>query len=164
MEFSEKRKILKGINLEIAKGKCIVLMGENGIGKTTSIRIICGLLSQNQGKISSKGKISYLPEVSSIYPYLIARESIDLFSNFGNVMYDTDLLLDMLKLPKDSKTLSKDNSKRTKRKTSMGIVMSTGSDLFVMDEHTMNPYIISVTMLLHFSFLTMLIFQIIGPN
>ena len=74
-----KRKILKGINLEIAKGKCIILMGENGIGKTISIRIICGLLSQNQGKISSKGKISYLPEVSSIYPYLTARESIDLF-------------------------------------------------------------------------------------
>ena len=74
-----KRKILKWINLEIAKGKCIVLMGENGVGKTTLIRIICGLLSQDQGKISSKGKISYLPEVSSIYPYLTARESIDLF-------------------------------------------------------------------------------------
>ena len=125
-----KRKILKGINLEIAKGKCIVLMGENGVGKTTLIRIICGLLNQDQGKISSKGKISYLPEVSSIYPYLIARESIDLFSNFGNVMYDTDLLLDMLKLPKDSKTLSKDNSKGTKRKTSIGMVMSTESDQF----------------------------------
>ena len=47
--FNENNYV-EGINLEIAKGKCIVLMGENGIGKTTSIRIICGLLSQNQGK------------------------------------------------------------------------------------------------------------------
>ena len=139
-------------------------MGENGVGKTTLIRIICGLLSQDHGKISSKGKISYLPEVSSINPYLIARESIVLFSNFGNVMYDTDLLLDMLKLAKNSKTLSKDYSKGTKRKTSMGMVMSTESDLFVMDEHIMNLGIISLTMLLHLSFLTMLIFQIIGSN
>jgi ABC-type multidrug transport system ATPase subunit len=45
-------------------------------------------------------------------------------------MYDTDLLLDMLKLAKNSKTLSKDYSKGTKRKTSIGMVMSTESDQF----------------------------------
>jgi ABC-type multidrug transport system ATPase subunit len=130
----KKKEILKGINLEVEEGKCVVLMGENGAGKTTLLKIICGLSSHDCGKIYTKGKISYLPEVFSIYPYLTARESLDLFSNFWNVMYDTDLLLDMLKLPKDSKTLSKDYSKGTKRKTSMGMVMTTESDIFIMDE------------------------------
>ena len=129
-----KHQVIKGISLKISKGKCVVLMGDNGAGKTTLLKIICGLLNQDSGHVHLNGKISYVPEVSSIYPYLSARESIDLFSNFGEVMYDTNSLLDMLKLPKDSRNYSKDYSKGTKRKTSLGMVMSTQSDLFILDE------------------------------
>ncbi|MGO1468760.1 MAG: ABC transporter ATP-binding protein [Tissierella sp.] len=71
-----KSEILHGINLYVESGRPLGLLGRNGAGKTTSIRIIMNLFSGNSGKILLNGKkfipkdhkIGYLPEERGLYP------------------------------------------------------------------------------------------------
>ena len=132
--INKTKEVLKGINFSIKKGQCIVIMGENGAGKSTFLKVLCGLLVQNSGTIITEGKISYLPETSSIYPYLSAEESIEYFSIFGDNTEDVSTIIKKLKLPEGSKTVSRNFSKGTKRKTSLGMIVSSESDIFILDE------------------------------
>ena len=73
--FGEKQ-VLKGITFESESGKAVGLLGRNGAGKTTSIRIIMGVFFQDSGEILVDGKkierdkirIGYLPEERGLYP------------------------------------------------------------------------------------------------
>ena len=67
----EQKQILKNINLKIPKGKIVGLLGKNGTGKTTLIKLINDLLTPTSGEILIEGQkpgveskkiISYLPE------------------------------------------------------------------------------------------------------
>ena len=73
--FGEKQ-VLKGITFESESGKAVGLLGRNGAGKTTSIRIIMGVFFQDSGEILVDGKkierdkirIGYLPDERGLYP------------------------------------------------------------------------------------------------
>lgn len=60
----KKKTILNNINLTISRGESIVFTGNNGIGKSTLLKIICGLVNFNSGNVSYSKKISfqYIPE------------------------------------------------------------------------------------------------------
>ena len=75
-DFDDKH-ILKDINLKIQNGRIIGLLGKNGMGKTTLIKLINDLLTPTSGEILIKGNkpgieskriISYLPEVPLVIP------------------------------------------------------------------------------------------------
>ena len=66
-----KKKVLKNVNLNIPKGKIVGLLGPNGSGKTTMIKLMNGLLQPDRGSIEINGMkpsietkkiVSYLPE------------------------------------------------------------------------------------------------------
>ncbi|MDR2084434.1 MAG: ATP-binding cassette domain-containing protein [Bacteroidales bacterium] len=59
--------LFKNINLSVAQGEKISLIGNNGIGKSTLLKIIAGNLMPNSGNIVSTGKIYYLPQHFSQY-------------------------------------------------------------------------------------------------
>ncbi len=56
-------RVLDDFSLSVSKGECVSLMGESGSGKTTVLRILCGLLKPDQGKIMLDGEdiTDYLP-------------------------------------------------------------------------------------------------------
>ncbi|MBX9702718.1 MAG: ATP-binding cassette domain-containing protein [Alphaproteobacteria bacterium] len=54
--------ILEDANFSLSPGEKIVLVGENGVGKSTVLRLIAGEISPDSGKIVAKGKIGYLPQ------------------------------------------------------------------------------------------------------
>jgi branched-chain amino acid transport system ATP-binding protein len=60
--------VLHGINLEVADGEVITLLGRNGAGRTSTLRAICGLIGKRTGSIQIQGQ-----ETTSLQPHLIAR-------------------------------------------------------------------------------------------
>lgn len=85
MNYSDK-EVLKGINLDIYKGNIIGYIGSNGAGKSTTIKILLGLVKGYSGSVSIFGKdiedesnnykekIGYVPEIAKVYESLTAKE------------------------------------------------------------------------------------------
>jgi urea transport system ATP-binding protein len=82
--------ILREINLDIQPGQVVCLMGRNGVGKTTLMKTIMGLIKPSQGSISFEGQnitqwstsqraragIGYVPQGRGIFPYLSVFENL----------------------------------------------------------------------------------------
>lgn len=139
----DNKKILDNINLIIQRGKIIGLLGKNGTGKTTLIKLINDLLTIDEGKILINGKeigseskriISYLPERSYLDRSMKIYETINFFEDFYDnfdsekakkLLKDLDLDLNM-KLSKMSKGMLE--------KLGLILVMSRKADLYILDE------------------------------
>jgi branched-chain amino acid transport system ATP-binding protein len=63
-----KSHILHGVSLSLKKGEIVCLLGRNGVGKSTTLKSIMGLVQPNEGRISFKGE-----ELIGKTPYMIAR-------------------------------------------------------------------------------------------
>lgn len=80
---------LQGLSLHFKKGIIAGLLGPNGAGKTTTISIICGLVKQDDGRVTVLGldnkadtlqikqKIGVVPQQIALYPQLSARENLE---------------------------------------------------------------------------------------
>ncbi|MBE6153503.1 MAG: ABC transporter ATP-binding protein [Firmicutes bacterium] len=137
------KKILKNINLKIPRGKIIGLLGKNGTGKSTLIKIINDLLTPTSGKVLVNGKeigveskkiISYLPERT----YLDKSMTVDKVINYFEEFYDNFDSKKARKLLKDlgldtTQKLSK-MSKGMQEKVQLVLVMSRKADLYILDE------------------------------
>ena len=85
-------KVLFGITAEVGKGECVCLLGRNGVGKSTTIRSIMGLLTPSQGRIVWKDQdiagwsphriaragIGFVPEDRRIFAELTVWENLDI--------------------------------------------------------------------------------------
>lgn len=139
----DNREILKDINLSIHSGKIIGLLGKNGVGKTTLIKLINDLLTPTSGQILIKGQkigietkkaISYLPERTYLNKQMKVSEVISYFEDFYDNFDSTKAkrLLEDLGLDINQK-ISK-MSKGMQEKVQLVIVMSRNADLYVLDE------------------------------
>lgn len=139
----DNKKVLDDISFKITNGKIIGLLGKNGTGKTTLIKLINGLLIPDTGKIlingkeigiESKKRVSYLPERTYLNKYMTINETLDFFETF----YDNFSREKALKMFKDldldvNQKLSK-MSKGMKEKVCLVLVMSREADLYILDE------------------------------
>lgn len=134
----DNREILKDINLSIHSGKIIGLLGKNGVGKTTLIKLINDLLTPTSGQILIKGQkigietkkaISYLPERTYLNKQMKVSEVISYFEDFYDNFDSTKAkrLLEDLGLDINQK-ISK-MSKGMQEKVQLVIVMSRNADL-----------------------------------
>lgn len=140
--FSNK-EVLKNINLTIPRGKIIGLLGRNGQGKTTIIKLINDLLTPTKGEILVNGKkigveskkiISYLPERTYLDKNMKLIDVLKFFEDF----YDN---FDIKKAKKLLKDLDLDinqklvnMSKGMQEKVQLVLVMSRKADLYILDE------------------------------
>lgn len=137
------KKVLKDINFSISEGKIIGLLGKNGTGKSTLIKLINDLLVPTSGKIlilgkeigvESKNVISYLPERTYLDKSMSVKEVIDYFADF----YEDFDKIKATKLLKDldldiSEKLIK-MSKGMQEKVQLVLVMSRKAKLYILDE------------------------------
>ena len=140
--FDEK-VILTDVSFTIEQNKIIGLLGKNGMGKTTIIKLLNGLLTPTSGEIlingeapgvSSKKVISYLPERLCLDRSMSVSQIIDYYIDF----YEDFKKDTALKLLKDLNLSLTDNlnkmSKGMIEKLQLILVMSREADLYVLDE------------------------------
>ena len=134
---------LKNVTLNLGKGRIIGLLGPNGSGKTTFIKICTGLVKPSQGDITiddkvignqTKAIVSYLPERTYFENSANVLETIKFFKDFYSD-FDEQRAFDMLKsLDIDVKQKFKKMSKGTKEKVQLIMVMSRRAKLYLLDE------------------------------
>ena len=141
-EFDNK-KVLKDINIKIPRGKIVGLLGKNGMGKTTIIKLINDLLTPTSGEVLINGKrpsveskkiISYLPERTYLDKGMFVKDVVKFFEEFYED-FDSDKayeLLAKLELDKDMKLTKM--SKGMQEKVQLILVMSRKADLYILDE------------------------------
>ena len=139
----DNKEILKNINLTIPRGKIIGLLGKNGTGKSTLIKLINDLLTPTSGSVLVNGKevgidskkiISYLPERTYLDKSMTVDKVIEYFEDF----YDNFDSKKARKLFKDldldtTQKLSK-MSKGMQEKVQLVLVMSRKAELYILDE------------------------------
>ena len=139
----DDKQVLKDINLKIPKGKIIGLLGKNGTGKTTLIKLINDLLTPTSGEILINGKkpgieskeiISYLPEKTYLDREMTVRDAIKYFEEFYK-NFDSEKAKKLLKdLDLDINTKISKMSKGMQEKLQLILVMSRNAQLYILDE------------------------------
>ncbi len=139
----DDKQVLKDINLKIPKGKIIGLLGKNGTGKTTLIKLINDLLTPTSGEILINGKkpgieskeiISYLPEKTYIDREMKVKDAIKYFEEFYK-NFDSQKAIKLLEdLDLDINMKIAKMSKGMQEKLQLILVMSRNAQLYILDE------------------------------
>ena len=134
---------LNNVNLSIESGKIIGLLGPNGSGKTTFIKLLNGLLKPTEGEIFIDGKnpgvetkkiVAYLPDKNYLDNSKTVKAILQLFSDFYDD-FDLERAQNMLKdLGIDITRRFKLLSKGTKEKVQLILVMCRRAKLYLLDE------------------------------
>ena len=134
---------LRNVNVRIEEGKIYGLLGPNGSGKTTMIKLICGLLTPSAGQVLilgnapgvvTKGIVSYLPDNNYLNSWMRVEQIVDQFGDFYRDFRE-DAAYRMLEgLGIDRKAKLKTLSKGNKEKVCLILTMSREAKLYVLDE------------------------------
>jgi ABC-2 type transport system ATP-binding protein len=141
-------RALDGLDLTVKTGEVHGFLGPNGSGKTTTIRVLLGLLRADSGKVTLLGgdpwrdavelhrRLAYVPGEVSLWPNLSGGEVIDLF---GRLRGDLDRrrrdeLLDRFQLDPTKKTRS--YSKGNRQKVGLVAALASDAELLLLDEPT----------------------------
>lgn len=146
-----KVRAVNAIAFDVQAGEVFGLLGPNGSGKTTTLRMILGLLTPTRGTLSvfgcsprdveSKARIGYLPEESCLYPYLTARETLNFYGRLFAIRRAArqnciNQLLEMTGLQHAQHRNVGEFSKGMARRVGLAQALINDPDLIVLDEPT----------------------------
>jgi ABC-2 type transport system ATP-binding protein len=152
-DFWGRKKVqaLNSLSLEVNKGEVFGLLGPNGSGKTTTMKLLLGLLFPTDGEISILGKpasdvsknekIGYLPEESYLYRFLNAEETLDFYGRLFDISAEerkqrTNELIEMVGLQHARRRQLKEYSKGMTRRIGLAQALINNPDLILLDEPT----------------------------
>ncbi len=141
--YKKNKPVLNGLTLSIPAGRIVGLLGPNGCGKSTLIKLISGLLQPDSGEIlvdgkkigeESKAVVSYLPERTYFNSWMRVEQLIEYFTEFY-ADFDPQRAFSLLyDLKINPKAKLKSLSKGTKEKVQLILVMSRNAKLYLLDE------------------------------
>src|SRR5205809_7814527 len=146
-----KVRALKALDLEIKRGEVFGLLGPNGSGKTTTIKLLLGLLFPTEGQalifgkdatdVSKNERLGYLPEESYLYRFLNAEETLDFYGRLFDIPYDQlqeriDSLIKTVGLDRARKRQLKEYSKGMTRRIGLAQALINEPELILLDEPT----------------------------
>ncbi len=149
-----RSEVLHGISMSVQDGEIVSLVGRNGVGKTTTLRTILGILAPTAGRVTYRGEditdldatetvqrgIAYVPEDRRIFPELTVRENLRLASLGGGARgkrFELDEVLDRFENLRER--LSNPGSSLSGGEQQMLTIARAlvgGADLILLDEPT----------------------------
>ena len=137
------KEVLKDINLTIPRGKIIGLLGKNGTGKTTLIKLVNDLLTPTSGEVLVNGKsigvesksvIAYLPERTYLDKSMTVEKVLKFFEEFYEDLDSEKARKLLADLDLDTKEKLSNMSKGMQEKVQLVLVMSRKAQLYILDE------------------------------
>jgi ABC-2 type transport system ATP-binding protein len=151
----QKKTALRALNLQIYRGEIFGLLGPNGSGKTTTIKLLLGLLFPTDGDalvfgqpasdVRKNERIGYLPEESYLYKFLNAEETLDFYGRLfdrPNLAASSERdrrsqeLIEMVGLKTDRKRILKEYSKGMRQRIGLAQALINDPELVILDEPT----------------------------
>ena len=141
--YKKNVPVFHNLNLSIESGRIVGLLGPNGCGKSTLIKLISGLLQPDSGEILVDGKkvgaqtkavVSYLPERTYFNSWMKVSQLLDYFEEFYEDFDKTRALKLLADLNINTNAKLKALSKGTKEKVQLILVMSRDAKLYLLDE------------------------------
>ncbi len=147
----QKVRALKSLDLEIHRGEVFGLLGPNGSGKTTTIKLLLGLLFPTSGQaivlgrdatdVGKNERIGFLPEESYLYRFLNAEETLDFYGRLFDMPADVrrdrvNELIEMVGLGWAKRRQLKEYSKGMTRRIGLAQALINDPDLILLDEPT----------------------------
>jgi len=137
------KKALRGVDLAIMPGKILGLLGPNGSGKTTFLKIAAGILHATRGEILIDGQkpgvytksiVSYLPDNEYLLNWMKVRDAVNYFKDFYSD-FDVKKAKDLLTfMDLDENSTVKSLSKGMKEKLKLTLVLARKAKLYILDE------------------------------
>jgi ABC-2 type transport system ATP-binding protein len=146
-----KKRALNALNLTMDRGEIFGLLGPNGSGKTTTIKLLLGLLFPTDGEalvfgepaasVRKNERIGYLPEESYLYRFLNAEETLDFYGRLFDMPQATrqrrsQELIEMVGLSADKKRILKEYSKGMRQRIGLAQALINDPELVILDEPT----------------------------
>ena len=146
--------ILHGVDFSVRRGETVGLMGRNGMGKTTLIKSVLGLLAPRSGEVWVKGRdmtgaaphaiaregVAYVPEGRGIFPTLTVRENLVMAARAGaDGRREWTLERVLQTFPRLAERLEQDGSSLSggeQQMLAIGRALMTNPDLLILDEAT----------------------------
>ncbi|NCT78146.1 ABC transporter ATP-binding protein [Stutzerimonas stutzeri] len=139
--------VLHDLNLNLGEGEVLGLFGHNGAGKTTSMKLILGLLAPSEGQVKVLGRapndpqvrrqLGYLPENVTFYPQLSGRETLRHFARLkGAAQSQVDELLEQVGLAHAADRRVKTYSKGMRQRLGLAQALLGEPRLLLLDEPT----------------------------
>lgn len=147
----QKKVALNALNLHIERGEIFGLLGPNGSGKTTTIKLLLGLLFPTNGEalvfgepaadVRKNERIGYLPEESYLYRFLNAEETLDFYGRLFDMptaerRKKSQELIEMVGLKNDRKRILKEYSKGMRQRIGLAQALINDPELVILDEPT----------------------------
>jgi ABC-2 type transport system ATP-binding protein len=146
-----KVRALHSLSLEVKRGEIFGLLGPNGSGKTTTLKLLLGLLFPTEGQVRILGRpahdveknerIGYLPEESYLYRFLNADETLDFYGRLFKMSpaerrQRRDELIKRVGLEQARKRQLKEYSKGMTRRIGLAQALINDPELVLLDEPT----------------------------
>ena len=147
----QKVRALKSLDLSIKRGEVFGLLGPNGSGKTTTIKLVLGLLFPTSGQalvfdrdateVTKNERIGYLPEESYIYRFLNAEETLDFYGRLFDMSSEVrrervSALIEKVGLTEARRRQLKEYSKGMTRRIGLAQALINDPELILLDEPT----------------------------
>jgi len=87
---SRRQQVLRGIDLALQPGEVVGLVGENGSGKSTIMKILVGELAADSGTVTRSGVLGYCPQQPVLYERLTCDEHIELFARAYRMTHEAE--------------------------------------------------------------------------
>lgn len=147
----QKVRALKALDLEVRRGEIFGLLGPNGSGKTTTMKLLLGLLFPTSGQalvfgedateVTKNERIGYLPEESYLYKFLNAEETLDFYGRLFDMpamvrRQRAAELIEMVELGWAKRRQLKEYSKGMTRRIGLAQALINDPELILLDEPT----------------------------